>query len=120
MVTTSMGQYKASLIPADGSSLIRRIQRGGSGKQWTRSMASTSPRQTLFLNKDQSFQQELSRDGKVERTQGSWRRLGEGGVVFSKEFLKVSGQEIRPDGQAAPESRWAAACCTGSAPLAWR
>src|ERR1700733_14315567 len=51
---------------------------------------------TLILNKDRSFQQELSRDGKVERTQGSWRRLGEGGVVFSKEFLKVSGQEVRP------------------------
>jgi hypothetical protein len=55
---------------------------------------------TLILNKDRSFQQELSRNGKVERTQGSWRRLGEGGVVFSKEFLKVSGQEVRPDGQA--------------------
>jgi hypothetical protein len=55
---------------------------------------------TLILNKDRSFQQELSRDGKVERTQGSWRRLGESGVVFSKEFLKVSGQEVRPDGEA--------------------
>lgn len=55
---------------------------------------------TLILGNDRSFQQELSRDGKVERTQGSWRRLGEGGVVFSKEFLKVSGQEVRPDGQA--------------------
>lgn len=49
---------------------------------------------TLILNKDRSFQQELSRDGKVERTQGSWRRLGEGGVVFSKEFLKVSGHPM--------------------------
>lgn len=60
---------------------------------------------TLILSKDRGFQQELSRNGKVERTQGSWRRLGEGGVVFSKEFLKVSGQEVRPDGQADGEIR---------------
>ncbi len=60
---------------------------------------------TLILNKDRSFKQELSREGKVERTQGSWRRLGEGGVVFSKEFLKVSGQEVRPDGQVDGEVR---------------
>ena len=55
---------------------------------------------TLVLNKDQSFQQELTHQGKVERTQGSWRRIGEGGVVFSREFLTVTGQEVRPDGQA--------------------
>ena len=60
---------------------------------------------TLILDKDRTFQQELSRDGKVERAQGNWRRLGEGGVVFSKELLKVSGQEVRPDGQADGEVR---------------
>ncbi len=55
---------------------------------------------TLVLKKDRSFQQELTRQGKIERTQGSWRRIGEGGVVFSREFLGVTGQEVRPDGQA--------------------
>jgi hypothetical protein len=55
---------------------------------------------TLVLNVNRSFHQELKHDGSVEHAQGTWRRLGEGGVVFSKEFLKVSGQETRPDGQA--------------------
>lgn len=60
---------------------------------------------TLVLRPDHSFQQELSRPGQVERAQGSWRRIGEGGIVFSKEFLKVTGQEVRPDGQADGEVR---------------
>jgi hypothetical protein len=55
---------------------------------------------TLILRPDHIFEQELSRSGKVERAQGSWRRIGEGGIVFSKEFLNVAGQEVRPDGQA--------------------
>lgn len=55
---------------------------------------------TLFLRQDQSFQQDLNRDGKIEHARGTWRRVGEGGVVFSKEFLKVKGQEVRSDGQA--------------------
>jgi hypothetical protein len=55
---------------------------------------------TLVLRPDRSFQQDLSRDGKIEHTGGTWRRIGEGGVVFSKEFLKVKGQEVRGDGQA--------------------
>lgn len=55
---------------------------------------------TLVLRQDQSFQQDLSHDGKVEHSQGTWRRVGEGGVVFSKEFLKVRGQVVRTDGQA--------------------
>lgn len=53
----------------------------------------------LVLNDDQTFQQELKGNGSVAHAQGSWRRVGEGGVVFSKEFLKVSGQDTRPDGQ---------------------
>jgi hypothetical protein len=55
---------------------------------------------TLVLRSDHSFQQEVTRAGKVDRAQGNWRRIGEGGVVFSKEFLKVGGQEVRPDGEA--------------------
>jgi hypothetical protein len=46
----------------------------------------------------------LIRDGKVENAEGSWRRLGEGGISFSKEFLKVSGQELDPDGTAFGEA----------------
>jgi hypothetical protein len=55
---------------------------------------------TLVLRPDHSYRQELSRQGNVERARGSWRRIGEGGIVFSKEFLRVAGQEVRPDGQA--------------------
>lgn len=54
---------------------------------------------TLVLKEDRSFQQELAYGGKVERASGKWRRIGEGGVVFSKEFLKIPGQEVRADGQ---------------------
>jgi hypothetical protein len=53
---------------------------------------------TLVLNKDQSFQQELMRQGKVEHAQGTWRRIGEGGVVFSKEFLPVGDVQAESDG----------------------
>jgi 4-amino-4-deoxy-L-arabinose transferase-like glycosyltransferase len=58
---------------------------------------------TLVLKKDHSFQQELTHDGKLEHAQGRWRRVGEGGVVFSKEFMKLAGQKVRPDGQADAE-----------------
>jgi hypothetical protein len=66
----------------------------------TYSLRRTGEASTLVLKEDRSFQQELIRRGKIERAKGSWRRIGEGGVVFSEEFLKVSGQEVRPDGQA--------------------
>jgi hypothetical protein len=55
---------------------------------------------TLIIKPDHSFQQELNRSGKVQRAEGSWRRLGEGGIAFSKEFLLVSGQEPGADGTA--------------------
>jgi hypothetical protein len=67
------------------------------GKYVMRTPGETS---TLILRANQTFEQELSRDGKIQRSNGTWRRVGEGGVVFSKEFLTVEGQERRPDGQA--------------------
>ncbi len=42
---------------------------------------------TLVLKPDHTFRQELSLSGELRRAEGSWRRIGEGGVVFSKEFL---------------------------------
>jgi hypothetical protein len=53
---------------------------------------------TLVLNADHSFQQELTRRVKTDHAHGTWRRLGEGGISFSKEFLILSGQEREPDG----------------------
>lgn len=55
---------------------------------------------TLILRPNHSFQQELSQAGKTERAEGTWRRIGEGGLAFSKEFLVLSGQEPGPDGTA--------------------
>jgi hypothetical protein len=52
-----------------------------------------STKSVLFLSRDGTFQQQVYRAGKVEHTQGTWRRVGEGGVVFSKNFLKISGKE---------------------------
>jgi hypothetical protein len=66
----------------------------------TYSFRSDGEASTLILKKDRTFQQELTRQGKVESTRGTWRRIGEGGVVFSREFLAVEGQQVRPDGQA--------------------
>jgi hypothetical protein len=53
---------------------------------------------TLILSRNQVFQQERSKEGRVERTHGRWERTGEGGVVFSKQFLTVTGQETSRDG----------------------
>jgi hypothetical protein len=54
----------------------------------------------LVLRPDHSFQQELDSAGTVRRAEGSWRVSGEGHIAFSTEFLKVSGEEISPAGQA--------------------
>jgi hypothetical protein len=60
---------------------------------------------TLVLLESRVFQQELRHSGTIKRAEGTWRRTGEGGVVFSKEILKVEGQRVRPDGQADGEVR---------------
>jgi hypothetical protein len=53
----------------------------------------------LILREDHSFQQELTRSGKTRHTEGKWRRLGQGGIAFSREFQEVSGQQLGPSGQ---------------------
>jgi hypothetical protein len=55
---------------------------------------------TLVLKADHSFQQDLIRSGRAEHAEGTWRRIGEGGIAFSKEFLLLSGQEPGADGTA--------------------
>jgi hypothetical protein len=51
----------------------------------------------LVLRRDRSFQQELVHAGKTERAQGTWRRFGEGGIAFSRGFLRADGQEAGSD-----------------------
>jgi len=54
----------------------------------------------LILKKDQIFYQEVNINGKIQRVQGTWRKLGEGRVVFSNQFVRLPEQMVRPDGQA--------------------
>jgi hypothetical protein len=53
---------------------------------------------TLLLKPDHTFYQEVNRAGKVYSAAGTWRRVGGGGVTFSKEFLVLAGEEPSPDG----------------------
>lgn len=71
---------------------------GDSVTSGTYQLAQNGETSTLVLKPDHSFQQELTKLGKVQRATGTWRRFGEGGVAFSREFLVVSGQEPGPDG----------------------
>lgn len=66
-------------------------------------LAENGETSTLVLKPDHSFQQELSEHGEVKRATGTWHRIGEGGIAFSKEFLLVSGQEPGADGSAYAE-----------------
>jgi hypothetical protein len=63
-------------------------------------LAENGETSTLVLKTDHSFQQELSERGEVKRASGTWNRVGEGGITFSKDFLPISGQELGPDGTA--------------------
>jgi hypothetical protein len=53
---------------------------------------------TLVLKPDHSFQQDLQIGSVKGHGEGTWRRIGEGGIAFSKGFLAVSGDEPGPDG----------------------
>jgi hypothetical protein len=52
----------------------------------------------LMLRKDKVFLQERTSHGKTERAKGTWRRVGEGGIVLSAEFLPVGQINARSDG----------------------
>ena len=58
---------------------------------------------TLILSSNRSFQEDVIRGGKSVRAQGSWRRIGQGGIVCSNGFFKLAGQEMRPTGEAHAE-----------------
>ena len=52
----------------------------------------------LVLKPDHTFVQELESAGSATRAQGTWRRVGEGGISFSNAFLALPGVMIEPDG----------------------
>jgi hypothetical protein len=53
---------------------------------------------TLTLNKDRTFLQDRSSQGKTEKAQGVWHRSGEGRIEFSKEFLSIGQVSSDSDG----------------------
>lgn len=53
---------------------------------------------TLVLKPDHTFVQVRTSVGETAHAEGRWRRLGEGGLAFSKDFLVVEGQEPGADG----------------------
>jgi hypothetical protein len=55
---------------------------------------------TLYLRPDRTFEQELSRSGETQKSQGHWHRYGQAHVSFSNEFLKLSGEELNASGEA--------------------
>lgn len=73
---------------------------GDSVTSGTYDLSRSGETSTLVLKPDHTFRQELNKLGKIEYATGTWRRIGQGGVVFSKEFLAISGQERRADGAA--------------------
>ena len=55
---------------------------------------------TLVLRADHSFRQEVSDSSGTRRAEGTWRRVGEGGVSFSPDFLTLPGEQRGEDGTA--------------------
>ncbi len=55
---------------------------------------------SLTLQSDQTFQEEIAANEQVRRAHGSWKLVGESGLIFSPEFLPLPGQTIDPGGAA--------------------
>lgn len=62
-------------------------------------------RSSLLLRPDHNFIQDLSDARKHQHATGTWRRIGEGGVTFSKEFISLPGQELGEDGSSYADMR---------------
>ncbi len=54
----------------------------------------------LDLRSDRSFTEELTQSSDVQRAAGTWHRYGQAHVSFSREFLRVSGQELNASDEA--------------------
>ena len=49
---------------------------------------------TLRMNTDNTFQEAVTREGQTKQANGTWALDSRGDIVFSKEFLDVSGHPI--------------------------
>jgi hypothetical protein len=61
---------------------------------------------TLRLKADETFTQTLTADGQTKHAQGTWHRIGEGGIVFSGAFLRLPGQRSFADSPGSDEALW--------------
>ena len=52
---------------------------------------------TLKLHEDRTFQQTVEDGASLKQANGTWRRIGEGGVDFSVEFLPIPGAKTFVD-----------------------
>jgi len=52
---------------------------------------------SLILRPDATFHEELQDSIGAKSADGTWRRIGEGGVVFSSQFLRLPGQQSFSD-----------------------
>lgn len=52
-------------------------------------------RSTLVLKQDHTFEQTISRLADVKHAEGKWITRENGDIVFSREFLKTSGEALR-------------------------
>jgi hypothetical protein len=60
----------------------------------------------LVLRADETFTQTLTINGQTKSAKGTWRRIGEGGVVFSGDFLRLPGQRSYADSPGSEEASW--------------
>jgi len=60
----------------------------------------------LVLKADQTFAEELTTNGQNKYANGTWRRIGEGGAVFSGDFLRLPGQRSYADSPGSEEASW--------------
>jgi hypothetical protein len=58
----------------------------------------------LKLNADETFTQTLTTNGQTKSGKGTWRRVGEGGVGFSGDFLRLPGQRSIADSPGSDEA----------------
>ncbi|MGD0649126.1 MAG: hypothetical protein ABR971_14155 [Acidobacteriaceae bacterium] len=58
----------------------------------------------LKLKADETFSQTLTINGQTKSAQGTWHRIGEGGVVFSGEFLRLPGERSAADSPGSEEA----------------
>ena len=57
-------------------------------------------RTTLVLRPDHTFHQTRVSSGATLQGDGTWRRIGEGGLVLSGSVLALPGQRLMPNGDA--------------------